>query len=372
MQNETQGDAPRPIAYLASEYPKFSHTFIQREIAAMRAGGEAIITCATRRPPEDALTGPEERAEHRRTFAILERARNPLALLGDIAAIKTYRLGGVLSALKLALAERAPGLRGLIYSFIYLTEAMVLARHLRREKARRLHIHFANAACTVGMLTARILNIPYSFTLHGPSDLLDVGASRLAAKLRHAEFVACISSYARQAAMAHLDERAHGKLHIVHCGVTPARYAAAPPPGGKDILFVGRLAEVKGVPLLLEAFARLRPDHPDATLTIVGDGELRGALQAEAVAKGLDDVRFTGAIGQAEVAEAFAKSSLFVLPSYAEGVPVVLMEAMASGRPVVTTRITGVPELVEDGVSGVLIEPGDIDALTAFLQSRAK
>lgn len=360
-------DEIRPIAYLTSEYPKFSHTFIQREVAALRAGGEAIITCATRRPPEADLTGPEERAEYARTFAILERARNPLHLIGDISAIKLFRLGGVLSALRLALTERAPGLRGLIYAFIYLTEAMVLARHLKRRNARRLHVHFANPGCTVGMLAARILGVPYSFTLHGPSDFLDVETSRLAAKLDRAEFVACISAYARGKAMAHLPEAAHGKLHIIHCGVAPTRYADAPPPSGKGLLFVGRLAEVKGVPLLLEAFRRLRPDHPDAMLTIVGDGELREALEAEA--KDLANVRFTGAIGQADVAEELAKSALFILPSRAEGVPVVLMEAMASGRPVVATRITGVPELVEDGVSGVLIEPGDVDALTAAIEA---
>ncbi len=362
-----QNDENRPIAYLTSEYPKFSHTFIQREVAALRAEGEAIITCATRRPPEEALTGPEERAEYDRTFAILERARNPLRLVADISAIKLFRLGGVLSALKLALTERAPGLRGLIYAFIYLTEAMVLARHLKRRNARRLHVHFANPGCTVGMLAARILGIPYSFTLHGPSDFLDVDASRLAAKLTHAEFVACISDYARGKAMAYLPEAAHAKLHIIHCGVEPARYADAPPPTGEGLLFVGRLAEVKGVTLLLEAFRRLRADHPDATLTIVGDGELRQSLEAEAA--GLDNVHFTGAIGQAEVAAELAKSALFILPSHAEGVPVVLMEAMAAGRPVVTTRITGVPELVEDGVSGVLIAPGDVDALTAAIDA---
>lgn len=361
-----QTDKTRPIAYLTSEHPKFSHTFIQREIAALRAKGEAILTCATRRPPEEALTGPEERAEYERTFAIMERARNPLRLIGDIAVVKLTRFGGVLSALKLAFTERAPGLRGLIYAFIYLTEAMVLARRLRRENARRLHVHFANAACTVGMLAARILGVPYSFTLHGPSDFLDVETSRLAAKLSRAEFVACISGYARGRAMAHLPEAAHAKLHIIHCGVQPARYADAPPPTGKGLLFVGRLAEVKGVPLLLEAFRRLRPGHPDATLTIVGDGELRQALEGEA--EGVDNVRFTGAIGQADVAAELARSAIFILPSFAEGVPVVLMEAMAAGRPVVATRITGVPELVEDGVSGVLIEPGDVEALTAAIE----
>ena len=363
-----QTDQSRPVAYLTSEYPKFSHTFVQREVAALRAEGEVIVTCATRRPPEEALTGPEERADYLSTFAVMDRARNPLKLLIDIATIKLVRFGGVLNALKLALAERAPGLRGLIYAFFYLAEAMVLARHLRHKNVRRLHIHFANAACTVGMLAARILRIPYSFTLHGPSDFLDTDVSRLRAKLTHAEFVACISNYARGKAMAHLAPGDHAKLHVVHCGVEPARYTSAPPPVGQNILFVGRLTEVKGVSLLLEVVLRLRSDHPNVTLTIVGDGELREALEAEAQAKGLTEVRFTGAIGQSEVAEELGRSAIFVLPSYAEGVPVVLMEAMAAGRPVVTSHITGIPELVEDGVSGFLTEPGDIDALTTAIR----
>lgn len=364
-----QTDQSRPVAYLTSEYPKFSHTFIQREVSALRAEGEDIITCAIRRPQEEALTGPEEREEHRGTFAIMERARNPLSLLADIASIKLLRLGGVLSALKLAVTERASGLRGLIYAFFYLAEAMVLARHLRRANVRRLHIHFANPACTVGMLAARILRIPYSFTLHGPSDFMDTDQSRLGAKLTNAEFVACISNYARGKAMAHLTPDHHAKLHIIHCGGMPARYTSAPPPSGQNILFVGRLADVKGVPLLLEAFSRLRANHPKAALTIVGDGELRDELQANARAKNLTNVRFTGAIGQSEVAEELARSAIFVLPSYAEGVPVVLMEAMAAGRPVVTSRITGIPELVEDGASGFLTEPGDIDALTQAIET---
>ncbi len=302
--------------------------------------------------------------EYAATFAIMDRARNPLSLIADITATKLTRLAGVFSALSLALASRGPGLRGLIYAMFYLAEAMILARHLHRTGARRLHVHFANAACTVGMLAARIQNLPYSFTLHGPSDFLNVETSRLDAKLTHAQFVACISNYARGKAVPNVDAAAAGKLHIIHCGVTPARYADAPPPTRSNILFVGRLADVKGVQLLLEAVARLKSDLSDAILTIVGDGELSAELEGQAKSKGLADIRFTGAIGQAEVAEELAKSAVFVLPSYAEGVPVVLMEAMAAGRPVVSSDITGIPELVEDGVSGHLTEPGDIDALT--------
>ena len=141
-----------PIAYVTSEYPKFSHTFIQREVAALRSLGEVVVTCATRRPSVDALNGPEEEAEYERTFAVLERAKNPFNLIADVALMMLTRGGGVFRGLSLALSSRAPGVRGLVYALIYLIEAMVLARFLTRSGPRRIHAHFANAAGTVAML----------------------------------------------------------------------------------------------------------------------------------------------------------------------------------------------------------------------------
>lgn len=161
-----------------------------------------------------------------------------------------------------------------------------------------------------------------------------------------------------------------GKLHIVHCGVDPARYDAAPTHAGKHLLFVGRLAAVKGVPVLLEALTELRKTHPDLRLTLIGDGPDRTKLEHQAKALGLTDlVSFVGYKSQSEVAEALAATDIFVLPSFAEGVPVVLMEALAAQVPVVTTQIAGVPELVEHGTSGQLVPPGDRDALTQALNA---
>ena len=158
------------------------------------------------------------------------------------------------------------------------------------------------------------------------------------------------------------------KLHIVHCGVDPSRYAPKPVQTDLRALFVGRLAGVKGVPILIDAVSRLVKAYPDFTLRLVGDGPDRNALEAEVAKRGLQDrIVFLGYKSQAEVAEELAQKDVFVLPSFAEGVPVVLMEAMASQVPVLTTRIAGVPELVEDGVNGRLVPPGDVDAFTEAL-----
>ncbi|MEM9581372.1 MAG: glycosyltransferase family 4 protein, partial [Pseudomonadota bacterium] len=134
------------------------------------------------------------------------------------------------------------------------------------------------------------------------------------------------------------------------------------------ILFVGRLAAVKGVPLLVKAFAALHQRHPDAVLTLVGDGPERGRIEALAAELGCAAaLRFTGYLSQQEVAQELDRADIFALPSFAEGVPVVLMEAMASRLPVLATRIAGIPELVRDGVNGLLVPPGDSEALSEAL-----
>lgn len=352
------------IAYLAGSYPTVSHTFILREVAALRAQGLEILTCSVRRPAPDQIRGPAERAEAARTFNLLDAARNPRRLIGaQIAALRNPRLYA--RTLRKAWSMRGPGLRSAAYQVFYFLEATVLARHLARQGVTHLHNHFAQASATVAMLAARLAGIPFSFTLHGPADFTDPRLWRLDAKIRDAVFVSCISHYCRSQAMLVSPVGDWAKLHIVHCGVEPARYDA-PPAAGQGLLFVGRLAAAKGVPVLIEALPRILSAHPQAHLVLIGDGPDRAALQDQVRRLGLGDaVRFTGYQSQDEVAGALARAAVFVLPSFAEGVPVVLMEAMAACRPVVATRIAGIPELVEDGVSGRIVPPGDAMALAA-------
>ncbi|MFV2053301.1 glycosyltransferase family 4 protein [Aliiroseovarius sp. YM-037] len=351
-----------PIAYLTGEYPRATDTFIQREVAGLRANGIDVFTTSIRKTGVEHLVGEEQRAEAAQTFYILNAAKSPLRLLKCHARALRKSPGRYFRALALALRTRPPGLKAGLYQLFYFAEAAVLADHLQQNGVTHLHNHIAKASCTVAMLMSELSGIPYSFTLHGPDIFFEPHHWRLDEKIARAKFVACISHFCRSQAMAFSDPSHWSKLHIVHCGIEPGRYDDASERTGGNLLFVGRLAAVKGLPVLFDALEALHPKHPDLHVTIIGDGPDRAALEERARALS-DMVDFVGYKSQAEVAETLRRMDMLVLPSFAEGVPVVLMEAMAAGIPVVTTRIAGVPELVENGVSGVLAPPGDAGAL---------
>lgn len=350
------------IAYLTGEYPRATDTFIQREVAGLRDAGLAVETCSIRRTGAEHHVGEEQRAEAARTFHVLEAAKNPARLVGAHFHWLLRRPGGWLRALTLAIRTAPGGTRALLYQLIYFAEAALLARHMARKGVTHLHNHIAKSSCTVAMLASEMSGIPYSFTLHGPDIFYEPVHWRLDEKIRRAAFVSCISEFCRSQAMAFSAPDHWGKLHVVHCGVDPARYGRAPRRDGRQALFVGRLAAVKGLPVLFDALARMGPDAPG--LSIIGDGPGRAALEAQARDLGLaDKVAFLGYRSQSEVADRLGQSDLLVLPSFAEGLPVVLMEALAGETPVVTTQIAGIPELVRDGETGHLCPPGDSDAL---------
>ena len=361
--------APR-IAYLTGEYPAVSHTFILREVEALRELGLEVETCSIRQTDPKHHRGPSEKDAAASTFYVLRAAKNPLTLLkAKLSHMKNP--GQFFRAFMLAMKTGSPGIKGRLYQFFYFTEAMVLAHHLKAQGVTHLHNHFADSSASVSMLTAELAGIDYSFTLHGPADLFEAPRWRLDEKTKRAKFVACISHFARSQLMLFSDPADWHKLKIIHCGVLPELYESADRDGdGCHLVFVGRLAAVKGLRVLLDAFGRVAGDHPGLKLTLVGDGDDREAL--EALAKPLGEaVRFTGYLSQSEVAETLATADALVLPSFAEGVPVVLMEAMASGRPVVATRVAGVSELVEDGISGFLAPPGDAETLANRISNLA-
>ena len=356
--------SPR-IAYLTGEYPRATDTFIQREVAALRALGLTVETCSMRRTGPEHHTGPEQRTEAAGTFHVLEASLSPRCLItAHLAAWR--RPGAWLRALRLAWRTRPGGIKPTLYQFVYLAEAAVLAQHLRTRGLTHLHNHIAKSSCTVAMLASEMSGIPYSFTLHGPDIFYEPYRWQLDEKIARARFVACISHFARSQAMAFSAPEHWSKLHIVHCGVDPARYDGPAPNAAVHLLFVGRLAAVKGVPVLFEALQGLISEHPDLRLTLVGDGPEREALERLAAGLG-DHVDFVGYKSQDEVAALLREATALVLPSFAEGLPVVLMEALAARVPVVTTRIAGVADLVEDGESGLLVPPGDAVALRAAL-----
>ena len=354
----------RPVAYLTGDYPKVSHTFILREVQAVRAAGVPVITCSIRQPPASEFKGQEEQQARAETFYVIAAAKNPLRLMAAHGRAVLRSPGIWASTLALAIRMRSPGLKALIWQLFYFLEAAVLADHLRRNRVRHLHNHFGNSSCSVAVLAARLADIPYSFTEHGPAIFFEVDRWSLPEKIARAKFVVAITHFCRSQLMLFSNPADWPKIGIVHCGVTPAFYRREPGGNGKRVAFVGRLDPVKGALLLIEAMAEVLKTHPDATLTLAGDGPARAPAEARAAELGIAGaVHFAGFMTQGQVADLLANSDMLVLPSFAEGLPVVYMEALASRIPVVASRVAGVQELVEDGVTGYAVPPGDVATL---------
>jgi glycosyltransferase involved in cell wall biosynthesis len=350
-----------------------SLTFIQREIAALRTLGLNVITCSMRRTPASQHPGPAEKEAAASTFHVLEAVRSPKEFFA--AQARAFKSPGrYLRAMWLAWKIRSPGLKSAAYQLIYFLEATILARHLEREGVTHMHSHFTTGSTTVAMLTSVLTDIPYSYTLHGPADFLEPYRWRLDEKTARARFVATISHYARSQLMFFSDPKHWDRIHIIHCGVSPERYDSAPKErddGKCRMVFVGRIAPVKGLRVLLEALARLKDELPELELVLVGDGPERRDI--EAVARPLANrVRFTGYLSQDEVAEELKEADIGILPSFAEGVPVFLMETLASGKPVIATQVAGVGELVKNGETGLLVSPGDVDGLVDAIRALAR
>lgn len=363
--NPAHASLEGPIAYLTGDYPKVSHTFILREVESLRAAGLDVVTCSIRKPAASDFKGEEERKALAETFYVIAAAKNPLRSVAAHARALLRSPGRWFSTLLLALKTRPPGLKALLWQLFYFVEAGVLADHLRARGVRHLHNHFGNSSCSVAMLTSELSGIPFSFTEHGPAIFFEVDRWALGEKIARARFVVAISHFCRSQLMLFSDPAHWDKITIVHCGVTPAGYGRKTRGAfGKRVIFVGRLDPVKGATLLIEAMARVMAGHPDARLTMVGDGPARTLAEVRTKTLGLSEVvTFAGFQSQGAVASLLEDSDLLVLPSFAEGVPVVLMEAMASRIPVIATRVAGVQELVEDGVTGFAVPPGDVATL---------
>ena len=342
------------IAYLVSEYPAPSHTFIRREIAALRRAGLDMATFSIR-PARGAPASEQDRIDRAETRAVL--GLSPFvylrAVVGAFAAnpLRTW------ATLRLALRHRAPGAKALVWALFHFVEAALLAGLLRRAGATRLHSHFANSGATVGLLAAHLAGLPWSMTLHGISETDYPAGLMLADKVHRAEFVACASWFMRAQAMRVADHADWPKLHIVRCGVD---LSAMPQPrdaseGPARFVCVGRLSNEKGHRGLIEAFALVGRESPGVRLDLVGDGPLRGELEALVERQGLADrVTLHGALSESETLAQIAAADILVLPSFMEGLPLVIMEAMALAKPVIASGVAGIPELVRDGENGIL------------------
>lgn len=370
------------VAYIAGRYPSISQTFVLREVRALRSAGVTVDTLSIWRTSPENLLARADREEAATTFAALPAS--PLTILWSQLNAVVRRPLGYLRALRKAWEVAAPGVRNRVTGLAYFVEAIICWQHVRRLGASHVHAQFTGNAATAAMLIAilergRRRPFTWSMAVHGPLEFYNVANSRLAAKVSHADFVLAISDYARSQLMALVPAERWSDIEVVHCGVDPSVFTAdtaQPTPvsaDGLQVLCVGRLVNLKGHAVLLEAVAALQSRGIRVHATLVGDGPNRASLEDRARALELDEhVRFTGAVGQDEIRALYTAADVFCLPSFGEGVPVVLMEAMAMCKPVVTTRITGIPELVEDDVNGILVSPGRADQLADALERLAR
>ncbi len=371
------------LAYVISRYPAVSHTFVLREVAALRELGVEIDTFSIRRVGPENVLSPADQAEFERTFALLP-ARLSTLVFSHAAALFSRPGRYVRTFIDAIRAGR--GMRAKLWQAFYFMEAIILWRQCTRRGIRHIHAHFANVSADVGLLAAHFGHTPqqpwaFSFTMHGPTEFYDVAAHGLARKVQTACFVACISDFCRSQLMAFTAMDQWSKLAIVHCGIDTGAFHPQRAPtvrsgdaagGVLRILTVARLAAVKGHLVLLQALVMLRQRNVAFHWTVVGDGPESSALANEVQVRGLaDHVTFAGAVGHDKTPDFYAAADVFCLPSFAEGVPVVLMEAMACGLPVVATQIMGIPELVETGVSGVLAPAGRPEAIADALAALA-
>jgi colanic acid/amylovoran biosynthesis glycosyltransferase len=355
-EGRTSLTGPR-VAYLLSQYPAASHTFVLREVRRLRELGFEIRVASIRAAdrPFELLTA-EEQEEQSVTFYI-KPAGFRAALRANVRVLVRAPwawMGALLYALRLG------GVRYLLY----FAEAAVFVDWMRRERLEQVHMHFTT---TVGLISRRLANVRTSATIHGSDEFADPAGFHLARKVAAFDRVCAISEYGRSQLMRYSDKRYWNKLRVVRLGVDGRVFAPRPfrcNPEAFEILTAGRLAAVKGVDVLIGAMERLVAERINVRLRIAGDGEQRWRLEAEVERRGLGErVLFEGWRTPDELRALYAEADIFALASFAEGIPVVLMEAVAMEIACVATRITGIPELIRDEVDGLLVTPGNEEEL---------
>jgi len=355
------------IAYFINQYPKVSHSFIRREILALERQGIEVQRIALR-GWDGELQDNDDIAERSKTRYVLEDGVK--GLLKPLLEVLRAQPRRFFSALWLALGMGRRADRSWPYHLIYLAEACRVVQWLQAFGAEHVHAHFGTNSTEVVMLANALGGPHYSFTVHGPEEFDKPQFLHIGEKVRRAAFVAAVSSYGRSqlyrwVAHAHWD-----KVKVVHCGLEAAFHAGppVPVPAVPRLVCVGRLCEQKGQLLLLEAAQKLAAQGTTFELVLAGDGEMRAELETLIARHGLQgQVRITGWISSGQVREELLAARALVLPSFAEGLPVVIMEAMALRRPVLTTYVAGLPELVRPGENGWLFPAGAVQELAAAM-----
>lgn len=355
------------IAYLINQYPKVSHSFIRREILALERQGLDVMRIAVR-GWRDVVVDPADQAERSRTRYLLKDGLGAPLLCALRMAVS--RPASMLRALRLAASMWRRSDRTLFHHAAYLAEACLVVSWLDKAGIDHLHAHFGTNPADVALLARALGGPPFSFTVHGPEEFDKPAALNLGQKGRGAAFVVAISSFGRSQLYRWLPFAHWPKVKVVHCALEAGFHFGAPsaPAVAPRLVCIGRLCEQKGQLLLVRAAQQVIAGGSTLELVLAGDGEMRAEIEAEVDRLGLRaHVRITGWIGSDQVRDELTAARALVLPSFAEGLPVVVMESMALYRPVITTFVAGIPELVRDGIDGWLIPAGDIDSLATAM-----
>ncbi|MBW4620800.1 MAG: glycosyltransferase [Cyanosarcina radialis HA8281-LM2] len=357
------------IAYLINQYPKISLSFIRREIAGLEASGIEVTRFSIRLSAEE-VVDEADKLELEKTHVILG-----VGMAGLLSRLLQAAIAAPISfwqALKLTAQMGWGSERGMIRHLAYLAEACVLRRWAAEGGITHIHAHFGTNPAAVAILCHVLGGPTYSFTVHGPEEFDKAQAIYLTEKIKRAAFVVAVSSFGKSQLYRWCEYKQWSKIHVVHCGVDEMFLAQpyVPPPIEPRFACVARLSEQKGHLLLVEAVCQLAAEELKFKLVLVGDGPLRGEIEALIDRFHLKDyIEITGWATNSEVQQQILASQVMVLPSFAEGLPVVIMEALALSRPVISTYIAGIPELVEPDKCGWLVPSGSVEALTSAMRA---
>ena len=357
------------IAYLVNQYPKVSHSFVRREVAAVESCGMKVARFSIR-SCESELVDEADKLEQELTKVILGIGVKGLVLA--LLRVATTRPIRFLEALRLTFKVGWHSERGIILHLAYLAEACVLLNWFSEQGIAHVHAHFGTNSTTVAMLCHVLGGPTYSFTVHGPEEFDKATILSLEEKIKRSTFVAAVSSFGKSQLFRWCDRTLWSKIHVIHCGVDAAFLAHphVPIPAAPRLVCIGRLSEQKGHLLLLEAANLLAVAGLDFKLVFVGDGPLRSDIEKQIAQYGLQKhIEITGWASTDQVREQLLASRAMVLPSFAEGLPVVIMESLALNRPVISTYVAGIPELVEPGVCGWLVPPGSAEVLAVAMRA---
>jgi len=356
------------IGYFINQYPKVSHSFIRREIASLEKSGLSVSRYALKSDYSE-LVDKKDILEYGNTNFILATSKLKMLLICFCILISTPILW--LRAFFIVNRIGFKSERGLLRHYFYFLEACVLKELIKKDKIQHLHAHFGTNPAVIALLASKLASVPYSFTVHGPEEFDKPQFISLPEKIKHASFVVAISSFGKSQLYRLIKNTHWHKIKVVHCGLEPEFFSNYESKSVEEnkLVCIGRLCEQKGQSLIIDALHILKKKKVDFSLRLIGDGEMRAEIEDKIQQYNLEDnIKITGWMSSEQINTEILNSKLTLLPSFAEGLPVVIMESMSLEKPVISTYIAGIPELIKNNENGWLVPAGDEKTLADTLE----